>query len=262
MTASGLTDHDPELSDLVRARQRTDPADGSTVYPVLKRTIDGFDPKTDEHWVWWHGQAWADAPVWSPDTRGRLQRLTDELSDGLRDDGWVRISRDDVFRQHASDEPLDLFLAAMAWGFGTVGYGWRRTADIINAAGEDEVRRAVACLRKVGAEDGAAEVWRAWSWGGSAKLRGLGTAFASKVAYFASFDRSQGSGPLIADINTAWALWALADIWDSRAGATHYCRYVSWAEQQAALLDCRSDDVERALFTLGRMVREIWDADH
>ncbi len=86
----------------------------------------------------------------------------------------------------------------------------------------------------------------------------LDTAFASKVAYFASFDRDRGRGPLIADLNTAWALWALAAIWDSRSRAALYADYVAWAERWAADLNCRPDDVERALFIIGPSIRRIW----
>jgi hypothetical protein len=46
----------------------------------------------------------------------------------------------------AGADPLDLFLATMAWGFGPVGYGWRRTANVINPSGEADVRRAVLAL--------------------------------------------------------------------------------------------------------------------
>jgi hypothetical protein len=100
--------------------------------------------------------------------------------------------------------------------------------------------------------------WRAWSRGGTAELRGLGAAFASKVAYFACYDRAGGTGPLIADQNTAWALWALAGIWDSRARQTTYGRYIETAGRWAGELGCRSDDIERALFTMGPHIRGTW----
>jgi len=252
------------LDDLVRARAVGRPVDPPSVDGLLQRTIDGLDPvATDDHGVSWHSHAWIDARdgVWTDDTRERLRRLAAHLPRTSHGDGWRLITRRDVFAM-AGDDDLDLFLAAMAWGFGTVGYGWRRTARIIDAAGEGEVRRAVACLRDVSTEQGAAEAWTAWSWGGPAKLRGLGTAFASKVAYFASFDRSQGRGPLIADINTAWALWALNGTWDSRTSADRYAGYGDWAVEQSKTFGCRPDDIERALFRLGPAVRKIWKADH
>ena len=119
------------------------------------------------------------------------------------------------------------------------------------------MRNAVDTVRDE-ATISVAAAFRAWSWGGRAKLPGLGTAFASKVAYFAAYDREAGTGPLIADMNTAWSLWALAGVWDSRRTADHYADYVTWAEHQAIDLDCRSDDVERALFDLGPRIRSVF----
>jgi hypothetical protein len=144
----------------------------------------------------------------------------------------------------------------MAWGYGSVGWGWWRTARIINCNGEEAVGCAVEALQCAGGE-GPACAWGAWS-RGAAKLHGLGTAFASKVAYFSSYDRTTGRGPLIVDLNTSWALWALAGISGSLARGRRYGEYVGWAEGQAAGLGCRSDDIERALFAIGPEVRQAW----
>lgn len=150
----------------------------------------------------------------------------------------------------------------MAWGYGPVGWGWWRTANIINRNGEEAVGCAVEALQRAGGE-GPVCAWRAWSSGGEAKLPWLGTAFAGKVAYFSSYDRAIGRGPLIADENTAWALWALAGIGNSRATASRYGEYVEWAAGQAARLGCRSDDIERALFTIGPTVlRSLSNREH
>jgi hypothetical protein len=90
-------------------------------------------------------------------------------------------------------------------------------------------------------------------------LAGVDTAFASKVAYFGVYDRPGRAGPLIADRNTAWAFWALDGLWDIRATAAFYGRYVSTSEGWAEGSDWRSDDVERALFVLGPHVRRIYE---
>jgi hypothetical protein len=195
--------------------------------------------------------------VWNAATRRRIAAIDARLGERTRQDGWRLISRSDVFA--ATDDPLELFLATMAWGYGNRGYGWRRTADIVNGSYEPTIAHAVKSLRDAAATEGPASTWRAWSPGGEAKLRGLGTAFASKLAYFACFDRAGQSGPLIADRNTAWALWALSGCWDSRSTATNYARYVDWAQQRAKHLRCRPDDVERALFVLGPEIREAWN---
>lgn len=246
------------LAALVEQREHGG-VDPSTVDDVLARTIIDFSETTDNHAVWWNARAWTDAPTWDEIARERICDFATSLaSRAQRDDGWVRIARSDVF-DRATVGPVDLFLAAMAWGFGPRGYGWRRTSDVLQDAGETAVARAVG---RLAVSPGTRAVWRAWSPGGAAKLKGVGTAFASKVAYFAGYDRVAGSGPLIADENTSWALWALAGIWDSRNTAACYEEYVRWAEARATDLQCRSDDIERALFMIGPEVQSEWRRSH
>jgi hypothetical protein len=244
------------LAALVVARETAAAVDEQTTGAVLTEAMERFAQPTDDHAVWWNGQTWVDAAPWSEKVRERLRALCDGLDDHSRNDGWRLICRTNVFAR--ADDPLDLFLAAIAWGFGNRGYGWRRTADIIDGAAEMRVRRAVEDLRDAATNCGYAGVWLAWSRDGIAKLSGLDTAFASKLAYFACFDRTEGRGPLIADLNTAWALWALTGIWDSRKSAGLYREYVEWAERKAHGLDCRPDDIERALFAVGPDIRRVW----
>lgn len=255
MTAPGC-----DFTDLVLDRMRSIDADDGAAVRALRKAMrkEGFAIPTDHHAVRWNAEAWRNASAWDQRTRERVDRLARSLEGATGNHrGWVRIARADVFARAEAD-PVDLFLAAMAWGFGPRGYGWRRTADIVAAVGEDAVAGAVNRLRAAAGEDGPRGAWRAWSRGGTAKLRGLDTAFASKVAYFACYDRAIGTGPLIADQNTAWALWALADIWDSRAREMKYGCYVESAERWAGELGCRSDDIERALFTMGPTIRGTW----
>ncbi len=245
-----------DVTSLIRLRQVSAAPNLDLGLDLLVDALGRFAEPTDEHAVWWNVQAWSDAPSWKHRTRARVLALGDTLDDGSRTDGWRLISRSDVFDRRG--DSLDLFLAAMAWGFGNRGYGWRRTSDIINCAGEARVRRTVDELRRATTEHGYEAAWRAWSRNGEAKLQGLDTAFASKVAYFAAFDRSECTGPLIADLNTAWTMWVLTGMWDSRTSANLYRQYVEWAELQARSLHCRPDDIERALFALGPDVRREW----
>lgn len=254
------SDNTLDLTDLVQARINGRPIDDQSVTRVLTTEIASFPQPTGDHAVWWNGRTWSQADAWSAETRRRVNALNDSLDDQSRDDGWRLISRADVFNR--AGDPLDLFLAAMAWGFGNRGYGWRRTSDIVNGAGEEKVALAVESLRRASADEGSADTWRAWSRGGDAKLRGLDTAFASKVAYFACFDLARRHGPLIADLNTAWALWALAGKWDSRKSAALYADYVDWAERWAEVLNRGPDDVERALFNIGPETRRTWKRLH
>jgi hypothetical protein len=222
---------------------------------VVGDEVAAFEVPTEDHAIPWNARAWCTAEWWDERTRAHVQGLASDLNGGEIDlPEQLQISRADVFNRLDGDD-FDLFIATMAWGFGTTGYGCWRTAKITNDSGQDRVRASVGLLRKLGATGSMAELWRTWSFGGRAKLRGLDTAFASKVAYFGGFDRGTGSGPLIADLNTSWSLWALTGAWDSRASAENYEWYVRWAARCATELNCRQDDVERALFQLGPRVR-------
>ena len=210
----------------------------------------------DRQGVPWYGRTWVEADGWNEQTRQRISKIAASFEPS-GDGGKASILRSDVFDR--SDDPVDLFLVAMAWGFGTMGYGCWRTINMINPEGRNEEGRAktaVDAYRTAWSEGGAGAVARAWA-SGPAKIRGLGPAFASKVAYFAAYDRDAGKGPLIADLNTAWAVWALAGISDSRSKPKQYAAYVEWCEGWAHRLDCRSDDIERALFSLGPRIRRI-----
>ena len=88
---------------------------------------------------------------------------------------------------------VDLFLAVMAWGFGTIGYGWWRTVQMVNPGGrncEKRITEAVERYRSAFQQDGSAGVARAWS-KGDGKIPGVGPAFASKLAYFACYERGR-----------------------------------------------------------------------
>lgn len=260
------------IAEMVHRRAAGATPDESEALALFGEIIN--DPQfgdTDDHAVPWNATSWLSATdAWSEPVLNRLQVLADSL-------GWEeaagqrhpRISRRAVF-QRTDGDPEDLFLAAMAWGFGTTGYGWSRTSEIIRNAdmkfgSGSGIRTAVAELRRA-AEGGTEIVFRAWSRGGAAKIPDLGTAFASKIAYFAAYDRDEASGPLIADLNTTWSFWALNGIWDSRDTAAEYRQYVSWAEEVAEKLTrrtadgrrIRSDGIERALFKIGPDVRRAW----
>ncbi len=246
-----------EFDELLTSRMRGQSLSDRRIDEVVTAELERFDTTIDQHAVWWNSQAWCDADCWEDAIRERLRSLA-ALPPAERHSmtGWRLISRADVFGRSAVG-PIDLFLAAMVWGFGDRGYGWRRTADILRSAGEEGVTRAVTSLQHA-ASSGPPAAWRSWSPGGAAKLRGVGTAFASKIAYFACFDRTACTGPLIADANTAWALWALTGVWDSRTDATVYDEYVKWSEARGRTLTRRPDEIERALFSIGPRVREAW----
>lgn len=235
--------------------------DDGRISEVIRREIECFRNPTDHHAVWWNFRAWAAAEGWTDGERkcvtGLAALLRQEHPYGT---DWTLVSRADVFDRNEDGE-LAVFLAAMAWGFGDRGYGWDRTIKMLRAADrvhEGGVGHVVQAMRVAWDLGGASEIFQSWSRRGDSKVPGLNTAFASKLAYFTCFDRRSGRGPLIADQNTAWAVFVLADIERSLNAPGQYAKYVSWAEDLATRLDCRADEVERALFVLGPDVKQIW----
>lgn len=148
-------------------------------------------------------------------------------------------------------DPAEQFLASMIWGMGRTAYGPARVSAIAEQAGSgldgalDGIARA--------ARRGAAEAWDAFV--DSHKLRRLGPAFASKFAYFASLaDDPAARGPLIVDLNTSWAMWDLVGLKRSVEQRGAYLEYVAIAQRWAAELGCRPDDIELAVFEIGKDV--------
>lgn len=222
---------------------------------VLEEAIRQLRPaNTEDQPVSWNGRRWLVQPDWHSTTRIRIEALCDGLDPSKCLEELI-ITRRDVFGHR--NNAVDLFLAAMAWGFGTTGYGCWRTAAMVNPQGQDQEQRvatAVDAYLAAWSTGGAMAVAQAWT-RGIGKIGGLGPAFATKVAHFAIYDRKAGAGPLIADLNTAWSVWALAGIWDSRYNPVKYSEYVQWCEQWAHAVNRRSDDIERVLFNIGPAIR-------
>src|ERR1035438_137305 len=223
---------------------------------IVQSAIARFRPaSTDDHGGYWNGSVGLNEFRSHHQREGvaELEHLVNELGDGGNTD-HLFISRREVFDRSEGD-PVELFLAAMTWGHGTSGYGASRTRRILAAAGRQGISELVAELRRIGTEAPKA-IWTACQ--RTQRLRGLGPSFATKVAYFAAYDRVQKRGPLIADRRTAWALWALSGEWDSRSSGQSYGQYVITARDWAESLGAADDDVERALFELGRDVIATW----
>jgi hypothetical protein len=248
------------LRAVVADRLSADYADHPDTDGLLRSALSQLDPaRTADQSVRWYGRRWAAQPHWHPDTRRRVQTLAHELDPSGQAEA-VMITRADVFTRR--EDPVQMFLAAMAWGYGPTGYGCWRTAAIINPDGRNEesrVRAAMKAYHQAWADTGPQALAAAWTHG-PGKIAGLGPAFASKIAYFALYDQDSDTpaGPLIADLNTAWALWALAGIWDSRHDPACYRDYIQWCQRWAHELNRRSDDIERVLFVLGPTVRRLY----
>lgn len=141
----------------------------------------------------------------------------------------------------------------MAWGYGDRAYGPARVAWILKANGPNTVRANLDALVEA-SRRGAAEAWDALR--STHRTEWLGPAFATKVAYFAAFsaDDSAAPRPLIADANTSWAMWDLCRIPRSVERRAGYLDYVDAAHRWADENGWRPDEVERALFDIGKDV--------
>jgi hypothetical protein len=177
------------LARLVADRVRGRRGSPDLVSSVLSDIRGGLGP-TDLHGVWWPVAAWRTGLA-----GGVLAASVDVLAGGLERQGdraWI--TREHVFS--FVDDPVESFVAAMAWGFGLNGYGWYRTLAMFGPDGSRRVPALVIALRSVaGSPD---ETWAVLT--GRPGLRGLGPAFGTKLAYFTGYDRlAPGRGPLIAD---------------------------------------------------------------
>jgi hypothetical protein len=161
-----------------------------------------------------------------------------------------------IRRRHIFDikDPVRLFLAAMIWGHGRSGYGPARVGKIVEVAGT-ELRPRIEGLITA-AHRGPPEAWDALTT--THQLKFLGPAFATKVAYFAAFTpESSAAQVLIADANTSWAMWDLVDLARSVDRRDAYLSYVGLARCWADERGWRADDVEWALFEIGKEVARV-----
>jgi hypothetical protein len=150
----------------------------------------------------------------------------------------------------------------MAWGFGTLGYGAHRTADMMGTCGFNEnVRSIVKTVQSGGAGDGWTDLLR------DHRISGLGMAYGTKLLYFAGYQHAQEPLPLILDVNVRSALQVHAPGSVPAAGRTIWradfeC-YLHVAEQWAAdpTWSQEPDVVEYAFFDRGGPPRPDRDAD-
>lgn len=239
-------------TQLPRLRQvRPLPVSDDELLDLMRTALPPASARTQA--IKWTPTSWIGCPphfdeAWTT----RIRTLAEATGWTESDGGTVSISRAQVF---AHSDPADLFLAALIWGFGQTGYGWSRTKRIIEASTSiPETVEAYVDASRMSPE----AVWRSWS-RSPHRIRGLGTAFASKVAYFAAYDRTPGLRPLISDRNTRWAVWILTGYWaversrwNSDDDGESYATYVRWAHDTAAREGIEPEDVELALFEIGR----------
>jgi hypothetical protein len=167
------------------------------------------------------------------------------------------IRRAFVFEQR--NDPLALFIATMAWGFGRHPRAPGRVARMLSPPGGDP--RSIL-------DDIVGAACRSSSEGFSAlfeshrgRLPGLGPAFGTKLLYFAAYLDGPSPRPLIYD-QFVWR--ALENVEGSpdlphpqrRLTSEQYSTYCGWAEQSAARAVIPADVIEYVLFAEGRRLAE------
>ena len=172
------------------------------------------------------------------------------------------ITRDDVVKH--SQSVTELFISSMIFGHGDGGLGPTRVARIASPGGWVEVFEKLEGQFEQSVK-GPSESWRSHT--DTSKVRYLGPSFATKFAYFSALKQGRNHDfPLIADLNTSWAIWWITrriarsmELHDSYLAYVAQCR--DWAGEfnrksneagTNAAAPLGADDVERALFDLGK----------
>ena len=181
---------------------------------------------------------------WSrPQWQEALPRNTEFLR-GLPD----AVGRTDVIKvcATAAASPADAergFVAAMIWGYGTVGYGPYRTARVLTAnAQAPEVLHHVADVAVTRGGVAAFEALKA------DRLKWLGVAFATKYLFFCAENGGAGPAPVLDRLVRGWlgdhTGWAPRLDWQLGDYTTYVQAVVAWAGE----LQMRPADVELLMF--------------
>jgi hypothetical protein len=188
--------------------------------------------------------------------RHRWQEAFPEHAPWL-DDLPAEIDREDV-RHHArsaasgEEGAVRAFLAAMAWGYGRVGYGPWRSARILRSRPDAAMRlhRSATALRELGALEGY-ELLAA-----TCRLQGLGPAFGTKYLAFCPQPAEQPHALILDRLVADWlrrsTRLSIDPVpWSPRGYARYLDRMRSWA----AAAEVTPEELEQCIFRVEASTR-------
>ncbi len=148
-------------------------------------------------------------------------------------------------------DPERLLIAAMAWGFGTTGYGGFRTATMLGH--REAIEAIVATAHSASAEEAYRCLWDR----NHAAVPYLGTAFGTKLLYFAGDRGARRPRLLIYDANVRLGLRATGQDFPPPSSLTtrRYIAYLELVERVAKQAEVSPDVVEYTLFRIGKQER-------
>ncbi len=182
--------------------------------------------------------------------------------------GWIKISNSwrlpvhvrfrvvtyfDLPRRPGSQGALRdirrVFLGAMLWGYGTVGYGpWRTRRMLFTPDSGNMLKKTFDLIAENRIEDAYSGFRLDW----------CGPSFFTKFFYFSGFGPGSRRYPLILDAVVRKSLMSLADVdhsdfaltsrWDPRG----YTRYIQVMHEWAQELNCEAHNIELFLFSEAR----------
>lgn len=216
----------------------------------------------EDQLVPWFPARWLEVPSGASSGRRQLaqtpvlQRLSDLAGSG-------GLCRSDIIA--VAEEPIDLLIASMVWGFGTLGVGPARVARMLETdAAADIAADIVTTVRTKGAGHGFSALFKA---NGRGRIYGLAVAMGPKLMYFAC----RGLSPCPSPQPMIYDQWVFAGLKllpsqeqprlpssgktlptpKSRVSQEAYQTWCQWAADRASDHGVRPEDVEYALFREG-----------